>query len=728
MSANSPLQSSHSDVKPWSLRELKVLDLGIGNRRVVYGAKVRPRLEILDEHIEVNLKDHGGDILIAVRLSGWSGEETRFATTGYDDRIVIWDIHGQIKDVLHGHVARIGALWELPDKRLASWGEDWSLIVWDLQRADKKKKGWQRIPTFCSRQRVLVDTAGGFFCLSEYWQARIVDFEGVELARLKWQFAPITAIRRLTESADRWITQTKSGIKLWSKEGALQRKIPHTFSFDDGYLELPGAELLVIDDGHHFDVLNSDGLPKAGRGKDEALARQVKKFLRTRKAAEKALEARSSYEHFRYRTNPLSALEPVSEEDAGAAAKPVKRKMLSSFFERSDLRAVRTWLRAELDVASAARNRVDTALHDDRVISARARFLIGFSIACGFAAVLALFKQRGTEAQFGLALAVMSALGAAWWAQLKIFAMDSAERVMARLAREIDQFVANVRDKRRYILTDVPALRIRASSAENTIREQIRHTITHLTDTVVFRECGVAKEQLLNQDRRPIVFTDWSALRLGELAQVPERNLNSFWWGVDGQLVFAVHHIQFVLLTPWRVDIFRLDYDFIAGRIYNKSALTLYYGEVTDVVKRAVSRPLTVGRVTANVDAMELVLVLRSGESVVITLMEESAAALRDAVRKQAVPVLQDQLRNLDSEDTATPPPPDYARKALAMERRLVKAELDALTVEVTSSDSEPAKHLDGVIASLRRHVLARKEPAAHADRAQRQSSTSELS
>lgn len=726
MSASSPLQSSHSDVRPWSMRELKVLELGVGNRRVVYGANVRPRLEIVDEHTEINLREHAGDILIALRLSAWSGEETRFATAGYDDRIVIWDVHGKVKDVLHGHVARIGALWELPGKRLASWGEDWSIIVWDLQkRAATRKKAWHRIPTFCSRQRVLVDTAGGFFCLSEYWQARIVDFEGLELTRLKWQFAPITAIRRLADSGGRWLTQSKGEIKLWSNRGALQRKIPRSFSFDDGYLELPGVELLVLDDLYCIDVFDADGLLKAGRGRDQALARDVRKYLKTRKAADKALEARSSYEYFRYRTNPLSALEPLSDVAGPPAqpAQPVKQKILSSFFERPDLRSVRTWLREELEVAAAARNRVDAALHDDRVISARARFLIGFSIAVGCAALLQLFRHAG-DAQFALGLFVMAAIGAGVWAQLKIYAMDSAERVLASIAREIDRFVAKVRERRRYILTDVPALRVRASSAERTIREQMRQTIRHLADTLVFRECGVTKEQLLNQDRNPIVFSDWSALR--ESGEIPARNLNSFWWGQDGNLVYAVHHIQFVLLTPWKLDVFAVDYDFIAGRMYNKRAVTIYYGEVTSVTKRRVTRMCTVAGGAANVDAMELVLTLRSGAAVTVTMMEENASALRDAVRKQVAPLLQDQLRNLESEDSVQPPPPDYARKALAMERRLVQAELDALTVEPVPSP-DALRQLEGVIASIKRQVWARKEPSA-LQRATRAERPSELS
>ena len=57
--------------------------------------------------------------------------------------------------------------------------------------------------------------------------------------------------------------------------------------------------------------------------------------------------------------------------------------------------------------------------------------------------------------------------------------------------------------------------------------------------------------------------------------------------------------------------------------------------------------------------------------------------------------MLEDQLRNLETEDSVKPPPPDYARKALAMERRLVQAELDALTVQYVPSLPEPTKQLE---------------------------------
>ena len=60
-----PLQAFRNEIAPWDHREELVLDLGIGTRRVKYGARIRPRLEIQDPHSEIALNEHKGDVLHA---------------------------------------------------------------------------------------------------------------------------------------------------------------------------------------------------------------------------------------------------------------------------------------------------------------------------------------------------------------------------------------------------------------------------------------------------------------------------------------------------------------------------------------------------------------------------------------------------------------------------------------------------------------------------------------
>jgi hypothetical protein len=708
-----PVQSLQVDVPPWDRRELKVLDLGIGNRRVKYGSNIRARLEIQDEHTEIELRAHTGDVLNAVRLSDWSGEQTRFVTAGEDHKAVVWNVHGKVVFELSEHTQRIGMIWELTGKRLATWSEDRTLIVWDTNTG---RSIAPPIPTLCPPHRVCVDRAGEFFCLAEYWRARIVGVDGFELARLKWQFAPVASIRRL--SSGRWLTQSNGAIKLWSSRGRLQHRIERPFGLEDGYLELAGEQLLTIDDAHYLDLFNQDGVKVGAREKDEALARDLRRFIRSRTKAREGMAARTSYEHFEHRTNPLA--EPAAKTAAANVALSddglKERQLFTHFFERPDFRSIRGWLRDELGNAAQARERVEASLHADRARASKARFLQGFSIAVGAAALLLLAKQEQGDAQFVLALVAVVAAVGVMWTQLTVFAMDAAARILAVLPHETERLVSDVKKHRRRIIAGIPLLRAQAVYSGNEVRRQIRKTIAGLTKTAL-RECGVAEDDLLNASKAPIAISDWTALRLSEYDApnpgISERNLGAFWWSQDGRFVFAVHSIQFVMLTERKIDIWTVEYDFIAGRAYNQTALTVYYGEITDVLQRRVSRPLRLGAESVNVEAAEVVLPLRSGGTASFTVLDDDLPALRSAVQRQTSAILADQLRNLDTEELARPRAADYSHEALKMEREFLRAEIDALSGARLSSVPQSPDPLEDIVACIKRQVLAHKAPPA---------------
>jgi hypothetical protein len=645
-------------------------------------------------------------------LSQWSGNETRFATTGDDHKVVIWDVHGNVIFSMSDHMARVGFLWELTGKRLATWSEDRLLIVWNASTGEMIS----RIPTLCSPDRVHLDPSGDFFCLAEYWRARIVGVDGFERLRLKWQFAPITAVRRLRRSG-RWLTQSRGGeMKLWSSRGKLQARIQHPFSLEDGYFEFRdrGEELLIIDDAHCLELFSREGFRVGARDKDEALGKDLRRFLRSRMTARDAITVRASYKNFEHRINPLSAPVPNSASTSLVHfddALDEGRKVFLHFFERPDLRAIRTWLRDEVEAAVQARESVEAALHEDRTLASKLRFLQGFVLAVGGAAVLQLSRRHG-DAQFALVLIAAAALVTLMWAQLRVFAMDAAERVLVALPQATDRLASHIRSHRRRIIAGIPAARVQAVYAGEEILRQIRDTIAGELSQIALRECAVLSNDLLNEDGSPIAISDWTALRLGEGAPRNQlRNLNSFWWSHSGHFVFAVHTVQFVLLTDRKIDIFTVDYDFIAQRAYDATTLTLYYGEVTEVLKRRVSRPFTLEGVSVTVDAIEVVLELRSGGSVAISMLEAGAFALRDAVRKQAAAFFADQERNLTTDDVTRPRNLDYSQDAWTNERNFLQAELKALDAASVPDTPSP---LDDLIACIKRQISKHKElPAA---------------
>jgi hypothetical protein len=709
-----PLQFLLVDFLPLDRREVKVLELGIGNRRVKYGRNVRPRLEIQDEHTEIDLKEHTGDVLDALRLSAWSGEETRFATAGDDHKIVIWNVHGRPIFELSEHSARIGALWELTGKRLASWSEDKSLIVWDTNKGIAISSA---IRTKCSPLRICVDRDGEFFCLSQYWRARIVDVDGFQIARLNWQFEPVADIRRL--SSGRWITQSGGGIKLWSSRGKLQHKLERPFALSDGYLELSSGELLTIDDAHYLDLFNHAGSKIGSRAKDEALAKALRRFIRSRTRAREALAARTSYVSFEHRTNPFSEPTPKSATANGTALsedQQEERRLFAEFFERPDQRSIRAWLRDEVEAAVQARERVEAALHADYVRASNARLIQGFAIAVGGAAVWILSKHHQSDAAFVLVLIAIVAVVVVMWTQLTVSAVDAAQRILAALPFETDRLVTEVKTHRRRIIAGIPSLRAHAIYSGNEVRRQIRKTLAALAQTAL-RESGVVEEDLLNADKIPIAMSDWTALRCGEQAEwdhpISDRSLTSFWWSHDGHFVFAVHSIQFVMLTARKIDVWTVDYDFLTGQAHNKATLSVCYADVTDVVQRRVRRQFALAGVTATIDAAEVVLLLTGGGSVSLSAVDNDAPELRSAVQKQTAASLADQLRNLETEELARPRGADYSHEALKMEREFLRSEIDALKPVRVSTAPHAADALDDVVASIKRQVLAHKTPPA---------------
>jgi hypothetical protein len=298
------------------------------------------------------------------------------------------------------------------------------------------------------------------------------------------------------------------------------------------------------------------------------------------------------------------------------------------------------------------------------------------------------------------------------WTQLTVSAMDAARRVLAVLPYEMDHLVSEVKTHRRRIIAGIPSLRAQGIYAGNEVRREIRKTIASLTKSAL-RECGVAEEELLNADKAPIAISDWTALRLSEDAQtdrvISDRSLSSFWWSHDGRFVFAVHSLQFVMLTARKIDVWTVDYDFLAGHAHNQAAVTVYYGDVTDVTKRRVSRELTLAGVSVMIDAAEIVLELKSGRNLALTVLDNEAPTLRSAVHKHTAGMLADQLRNLETEELARPRGADYSQEAVKLEREFLRSEIDSLSAVRLSSAPHAVDPLDDIVACIKRQVLAHK-------------------
>src|ERR1700712_1280424 len=261
--SNSPLPFGLIKLEPFEIGVEKALDLEVGGRRVIYGQSVRPRIEIQAGKLEINLDQHAGDVVAALRLSDGTAEQTRFITVGRDQKIIVWSVHGQVLRQLSGHKKSIKSVWALSGGRLASWAEDKELIVWDTIARIRSVRIRTRAR---SAEDILGISSENCFCITErWWKTRIVSTQpetlGKTLAVLKGQSDPVTGARKLGSGA--WITVAKSGTKLWNAQGILLSALPQ-FSLDDGYWELPSALpqsgcTVIVDDQHQVHMFAASG-------------------------------------------------------------------------------------------------------------------------------------------------------------------------------------------------------------------------------------------------------------------------------------------------------------------------------------------------------------------------------------------------------------------------------------------------------------------------------------
>lgn len=708
MPAN-PLQTLHiPKVEPYDLRQRKVLDLGFAGRRLIYGPRITPRIATEDDERGTGLSWHSGDVLGALRLSGGSGEATRFVTVGDDHRILIWNVLGKVEVALSGHDDRVGGLWELTGDRLVSWGEDKTLVVWSTRTEVPLARMRAAIR---SADRLLVGESGDFFCLSELLRARIVSITGKQLAVMWWQFQPVTALRRL--SGSRWITQSKSGLRLWSRRGRLQCRFPQPFSLDDGFFDLPDGQLLIVDDKHGLELIDG-GAQVGARAPDEDMSGDLRRFLRVRKRARAAIAARPRVQDFEHRNSPVSealVLQPSEQKDLGTT--------FADFFHRPDLKRIRSWRSGEIRVALDALERVEQALHDHRSRGSRARTLRSLALAFFGAAFISAFWATEREAIYVVVVTGIVSGAFAVWKHIEALTHQAAARALEALPAEARALVSEIKEHRRGILASVPLIASPGIYTGYEVRRQIERTIAVQLSEQALRECFLRSSELLTPNKSALIMRDWALVR-GDRSPgkdgMSARNLSSFWWTPEGDFIPAVQSIQYVLLTRERLDVFAVDYDYITGRAHNATAHTFYYSEIASVTKRQTSRHLSLPGLSTLVDAMELVLVLTSGKQISLTFLDEECdAALRNAVRAWAAASLTEQRRNLEAELERWQRDMEHSDRDRTAELESLRAQISSLQSEFVPEGRPQRPHLtrkraDEMLTGIRIQILEHTE------------------
>ncbi len=703
-----PVQTQLIDLRSSDVRQRLVLELGVG-RRLIYGPQIGARIEIQDDHTEIALEDHDGDVLGALRLSDRTGEKARFVTVGDDHTIVIRDIQGHAEVVMHGHEDQIRGLWELTGNRLVSWGEDNWLVVWNTHNGGVISSTRTHIR---SPKHLHVAESGDFLCLAEFWKTRFLAPDGTLLGVLRWQwpFEPVTGARRL--GSELWITQTSRGTKLWSSRRGLLCRIPRQFSLEDGYFHLRDDRVLIVDNEGRLELIDRNGTRIGTREADEALAEDLRRFIRSRRAVDEAIVARPELRYFEHRVSPIC-------ESAIPKAGPTTRataevRALCDFFDRPDFRRIRAWRREDIQHALAAREAVDAALHTHRTAGAVARAIALFTFGFFCAAIWALLKSTSTSGAISVGFVGVSSGCISAWMLARSSVMRAGERALAGLPREFDQLVSRIKTHRRDILNSAPHAETQALYSGAEVKRQIEHAVAGELREAAMRECGVWPFDLAPANR-PIIVTDWSLLRSNHRESIAADHLQAFWWAEDGTFLFAAHFVQYVILGRDTIELVTLDYDFLARRAYNLTAHTIYCREITDVTKRETRRRVVLAGTEVSIDATEIVLVLRSGRRHAIVLPDPSVAGLRRAVSDKTRASIDEQRRNLEAARKAWERHSHLPDAVRAKELRALQVQLEALDAELPTASLPDLRHLlvESTTATIRSHLESHQRGAS---------------
>lgn len=610
----------------------------------------------------------------------------------------------------------------LPQDQLVSWSADRSLRVWNWRTGDTLAQFDTKIS---SVEKLLFGRKGHFICLMESSGVRLVSTRGVELAVLKRQIEPIEAVHQLADG--RWLTRADLDVRLWSAAGRLQRKFRTPFSFESGYAMLADESLLVVDTANTVMLLGHDGRLIAKRAADLGMAPDILGLMSAREKARSAMSARPSFERFEHRSSPISRPSIPSDELSKLAIPTTQLQRDGSawdFFNRPDIKRIRAWMREEIQVAAAARDRIDEAACDHRERELRARKWRDVAIGGLHVSLVSLLISHSVMARDIVNLELVPALTSLCfiWTQHRVVRkMASARRVLEHIRPETENLILELQTHRRRILASLPVARSSGIYSGAAIQMQIKAIIDGELRETALDHAGVLASDIISDDGDPIVVSDWALMHLEYGAgqeKVPLHTLGSFWWTADAGFIFAVQSIQYVILTQQKIDVFMVVYDFVRQCAVRKTLHSFNYQDVTNVTSRDVERQAIFSRAghVTDVTTIEVVLYISGSPSIAVTLLDEesAAAALRSGNQRGTTGSRGELRRDLEAERThwlANASHPQQRQELEALDAQI--AALDAERMPTAVESESYAGRARRVIAGIRRQILTHKHAPA---------------
>lgn len=714
------LQSCKIETDALSSGVPKVLELGVGGRKLIYGPGVRTRIDVPTEQLEAELKGLNAEVVAALSLKGAAGEEPRFVTVGADHALVIWNLHGIEQRRMAEHNKAVRGLWELSDGCIASWSEANKLIVWrtSTRTGDEKTKHLDvriHIPARADKFEHLPFVAGrGAVCVHGWWWSkRIVKLDtGKEIARFPGQSEALSAVHQLESGV--YVTVGESGMKLRSAQGKPIGALPK-FSLTQGYLPFPmenprPGHFQIVDDLHGLHLIAAGGARRGSRGPDEDMAKILRSYIKGHAQALGAFKARPTIATFGFRNNPLCDFAAVGGEGKQPPVYEKRaRQRLWSFFYRPRNARIQSWLLAETKAARDAELRVLSARAEHQRRATRARRLIRVAWrSLGGAAALLLVCTLLLDRWPGLCLCsepglfwaarfvILASLGALLWLSSEESVMISGREALSALPHHIADLQLKIAEQRAQLRAALPGVVTPALYSGDSIRRTFAKRIARLR-RLARKACRLEATDLITPGKKAFVLRDWALLARADSDRTSP-HLEAFWWTPDGALWLAVERIRVVFATSHRLHIYRVDYDYINKTSHNEERHVVSYDEVCDVVIRDNQRSVMLAGVPLTVSARELVVVLKGGQTIALCALDRhSGASLYTASQASHVTRLIDLDRNLATEHAHSTQPHQLQIEA---ERRSLQPEsLTASPVDESRSDVEKTfRQIKGLI------------------------------